>query len=315
MLRHRNGKIPASADGNAEDAPKQTPKPSISITRVLIGETIGTYILVLFGTGSVAAAVATGAQVGLWQVAVVWAIGVALAIYTTANLSGAHLNPAISLAFAIVRRGEFAPRLLPVYWLGQLFGAILAGLSILAIFGAFISRFEVASDIVRGEAGSERSAMMFGEYFPNPAIYGTGEAASALISPTGAAFVEGFGTAILAFVIFSLTERRNAGLTAKHLTPLLIGLTVAALISLFAPLTQAGWNPARDFGPRIVAFFAGWGTIAIPGPSGGFWAYILGPMIGAPIGAAIQQFVIRPYLRRSDDAADDDTGDSDGGDQ
>ena len=53
------------------------------------------------------------------------------------------------------------------------------------------------------------------------------------------------------------------------MTPLLIGFTVAALISLFAPLTQAGWNPARDLGPRTVAFFAGWGEIAIPSVPGG----------------------------------------------
>ena len=140
--------------------------------------------------------------------------------------------------------------------------------------------------------------MMFGEYFPNPAIYGTGPDAAALISPAGAAFVEGFGTAILALVIFSLTDQRNAGLSTKNMTPLLIGFTVAALISLFAPLTQAGWNPARDFGPRIVAFLAGWGSIAIPGPSNGFWVYIVGPMIGAPVGAAVHEFLLRPGLQR-----------------
>lgn len=267
-----------------------------TLPRVLAGELVGTYILVLFGTGSVVAAVVTGAQVGLWQVAVVWAFGVALAIYATANVSGAHLNPAVSLAFAIFRRPEFSVRLLPVYWAAQLAGAVLAGLSVLAIFGPFISRFEAANQLVRGEAGSQRSAMVFGEYFPNPDIYGTGEAATGLISPAGAAFVEGFGTAILVLVIFSLTDRRNAGLSTKNMTPLLIGFTVAALISLFAPLTQAGWNPARDFGPRIVAYFAGWGSIAIPGPSGGFWVYIVGPMIGAPIGAAIHEFIIGPGL-------------------
>ena len=267
--------------------------------RAFIGEAVGTYILVLFGTGSVAAAVATGAQMGLWQVAVVWAFGVALAIYVTANVSGAHLNPAISLAFAIFRRSEFSARMLPVYWTAQLIGAILAGVSVLAIFAPFIARFESANGIVRGQYGSQLSAMMFGEYFPNPAMYGGGEAAATLISPAGAAFVEGFGTAILALVIFSLTNRRNAGLSTKNMTPLLIGFTVAALISLFAPLTQAGWNPARDFGPRIVAFFAGWGSIAIPGPSNGFWVYIVGPMIGAPVGAAIHELLIRPGLRRA----------------
>ena len=267
-------------------------------TRAFMGETIGTYILVLFGIGSVAAAVATGAQMGLWQVAVVWAFGVALAIYVSANVSGAHLNPAVSLAFAIFRRSEFSFRKLPLYWTAQLLGAILAGVTILAVFSPFIVRFESDNGIVRGEAGSQLSAMMFGEYFPNPAMYGTGPDAAALISPAGAAFVEGFGTAILALVIFSLTDRRNAGLSTRNMTPLLIGFTVAALISLFAPLTQAGWNPARDFGPRIVAFLAGWGSIAIPGPSNGFWVYIVGPMIGAPIGAAVHEYLLRPGLQR-----------------
>lgn len=266
--------------------------------RAFAGEAVGTYIMVLFGTGSVAAAVVTGAQVGLWQVAVVWAFGVALAIYATANVSGAHLNPAISLAFACFRRAEFGARMLPLYWAAQLAGAALAGLTVLAAFGPFILRFESENGLVRGAEGSQLSAMVFGEYFPNPAMYGTGEAAAGLVSPVSAALVEGFGTAVLAFVVFSVTDRRNAGLSTRNLTPLLIGFTVAALISLFAPITQAGWNPARDFGPRIVAYFAGWGSVAIPGPSGGFWAYIVGPMIGAPVGAAVHEFFVRPGLAR-----------------
>ena len=269
-----------------------------------MGETVGTYILVLFGIGSVTAAVVTGAQVGLWQVAVVWAFGVALAIYASAGLSGAHLNPAVSLAFTIFRRDDFGFRRLPLYWTAQTAGAILAALTTLAIFGPFIARFEADNGIVRGADASQLSAMVFGEYFPNPAIYGTGADAAALISPLGAAAVEGFGTAVLAFVIFALTDRRNAGLTAKPLTPLLIGFTVAALISLFAPLTQAGWNPARDFGPRLVAYFAGWGEIAIPGPRAGFWAYIAGPMLGAPLGAALHELLIKPALSSGGESED-----------
>ena len=262
------------------------------------GELIGTYILVLFGTGSVAAAVVTGALVGLWQVAAVWAFGVALAIYVSANLSGAHLNPAVSLAFSILRRREFSPRLLPLYWTAQLAGAVLAGVTVLMVFGPAISHFEQINGLVRGADGSQLSAMVFGEYFPNPDVYGTDQSVTSIISPVGAAFVEGFGTAILVLVIFSLTDRRNAGLSTKNMTPLLIGFTVAALICVFAPLTQAGWNPARDFGPRLVAFFAGWGDIAIPGPSNGFWVYIVGPLIGGPVGAAVHQYLIRPGLGR-----------------
>ena len=277
----------------AKNGEKGADPTSLRLSSVFAGETLGTYILVLFGTGAVAAAVLTDAHVGLWQVASVWAVGLALAIYVTADISGAHVNPAITLAFALVRRRKFPIRLLPVYWASQLLGAALAGVTVLAIYGPWLRRFEKAEGLVRGEPGSERSAMVFGEYFPNPDMFADG---AMLISPAGAAFVEGFGTAILALVIFSLTDRRYARVSRPNLTPLLIGLTIAALISLFAPLTQAGWNPARDFGPRIVAFFAGWGDIAIPGPSNGFWVYIVGPLVGGPIGGAIHELLVRAGL-------------------
>ncbi|MGH2541653.1 MAG: aquaporin, partial [Ardenticatenaceae bacterium] len=82
-----------------------------------------------------------------------------------------------------------------------------------------------------------------------------------------------------------------------HFNPFLIGFTVSVLISLFAPLTQAGWNPARDFGPRIIAFFAGWGDIAIPAPSNGFWVYIVGPLVGGPVGAAVHELLLADRIR------------------
>jgi glycerol uptake facilitator-like aquaporin len=104
--------------------------------------------------------------------------------------------------------------------------------------------------------------------------------------------VEGFGTAVLAFVIFALTDPRNRAAPGGHLTPFFVGFTVAALISLFAPITQAGWNPARDLGPRLVALALGWGAVAVPGPEGGFWAYIVGPLVGGPIGAGLYQALL-----------------------
>ena len=261
-----------------------------------LAESMGTFILVLFGIGSVAAAVFTGAQVGLWQVAAVWGFGVTLAIYVSGAVSGAHLNPAVSLAFAIFRRDQFPVNRLFAYWGAQLIGAVIAGVVVLILFNPFIDRFEAENDIVRGEAGSQRSAMAFGEYFPNPGMF---DSATFPVSPLHAFAVEAFGTAILAFVIFALTERRNAGIPTNGMVPFFIGFTVAALISLFAPITQAGWNPARDFGPRIVSWLAGWGDIAIPGPEGGFWVYILGPLVGAPLGALVFKLVIEPGLPES----------------
>ena len=254
------------------------------LPRALAGELLGTYLLVLFGTGAVAAAVLTSAQVGLWQVAVVWGFGVTIAIYASATLSGAHLNPAVSLAFALLRRQDFPLTRLVPYVGAQLLGAMLASATVAALFWPFLLRFEAAKGIVRGVPGSELSGMVFGEYFPNPAMFGTDEAARALVAPWQAACVEGFGTAVLVLVIFALTTPKNHDAPSANLVPFFIGFTVAVLISLFAPITQAGWNPARDFGPRAVAYVLGWGAIAIPGPASGFWAYIVGPLIGGPLG-------------------------------
>lgn len=263
-----------------------TPPP---LRRALVGETLGTYLLVLFGTGAVAAAVLTGAQVGLWQVAVVWGFGVTLAIYVSAALSGAHLNPAVSLAFAVLRRDAFPlHRLLP-YVAAQLTGAILAGATVALLFWPFVLRFEAEKGLVRGQPGSELAAMIFGEYFPNPALFGTDATAHALVAPWQALLVEGFGTAVLVLVIFALTAPRNHAAPTANLVPFFIGFTVACLISLFAPITQAGWNPARDLGPRLVALALGWGTIALPGPAGGFWVYIVGPLIGGLLGGWLWQ--------------------------
>ncbi|MBI3963992.1 MAG: aquaporin family protein [Chloroflexi bacterium] len=264
---------------------------------MLRAELVGTFLLVFFGTGSVAAAVLTGAQMGLWQVAVVWGFGVTIAIYATAAASGAHLNPAVTLAFALRRPQLFRPGLVLRYWLAQLLGAMLASATIAAVFNGVLARFESAKGLVRGQPGSQLSAMVFGEYFPNPAIFGTDDAAQALVSPLTATLVECLGTAVLVFVIFALTDTHNAGTPTAGLAPFFIGFTVAILISVFAPLTQAGWNPARDLGPRIVAFALGWGPIAIPGPRWEVLVYVVGPLVGGPLGAWLYDWLLRPGLQ------------------
>jgi MIP family channel proteins len=256
-------------------------------------------LLVLFGTGSVACAVLTGALQGLWQVAVIWGFGVTIAIYCSAALSGAHLNPAVSLAFALLRPKSFPlARLLP-YCGAQLVGAIGAGLVVWAAFAPFLARFELKEGLVRGGPDSERAAMIFGEYFPNPAVFGTGPEAAALVSPLGALLVEALGTAILVLVIFALTDPDNSAAPEPTLVPFFVGFTVAVLIGLFAPITQAGWNPARDFGPRLVAVLAGYGSVAIPGPQAGFWIYIVGPLLGGLVGGAAYERLVRPCLPRT----------------
>ena len=176
---------------------------------------------------------------------------------------------------------------------------VLAGLSVLVLYGSFIPRFEEEHGVTWVEPVSQLSAMMFGEYFPNPGAAGTGEAALALVSPLGAMAVEGVGTGILVLVIFALVDRRNTSLPLNYLAPVLIGLTGGAAHQYTCGSNAGRWDPARDFGPRVVSFFEGWGEMAIPGPSGGFWAYIAGPLVGGPVRAAVYEFLLRPAVGRN----------------
>ncbi len=261
-----------------------------TLTTAMIGEFFGTFVLVFFGVGSVQAAVATGAQAGLWQVAVVWAVGVSLGIYTSASLSGAHINPAITVMAAVYDKFPLK-RIIP-YWVAQVAGAAAATVVLYAMFSEAIIEFERAKGLLRGGPGSELSAMMFGEYFPNPAVYGSAEDAWRVITPTSAFIAELIGTAMLAFVVSTVTHERNTARPPSAMGAVIIGVGVAAIISVVAPLTQAALNPARDFGPRLVAYFLGWGEIAIPGPRNGFFTvYILAPICGAVIGGGVYRLV------------------------
>ena len=271
-----------NTDSNAETPP--------GLVSAMIGEYFGTFVLVFFGVGSVQAAVATGAQAGLWQVAVVWAVGVSLGIYTAASLSGAHINPAITVMAAVY--DKFPLRRVVPYWVAQVAGAATAAIVLYAMFAEAIIEFERANVLLRGGPASELSAMMFGEYFPNPAVFGTAEDAWRVITPTSAFIAEMIGTAMLAFIVCTVTHERNTARPPSAMGAVIIGVGVAAIISVIAPLTQAGLNPARDFGPRVVAYFLGWGEIAIPGPRNGFFTvYILAPICGAVIGGGVYRLI------------------------
>ncbi len=281
-----------SAGRDEAEADKATVQSEPSLVSAAAGEFFGTLILVFFGVGSVHAAVATGAQSGLWQVAVVWAIAVSLAIYATAAYSGAHINPAITLVAGVYDRMPI-PRVV-IYWIAQLAGAITAALILYAMFAEAILELERQRGLLRGGPGSELSAMVFGEYFPNPAVFGTDEKAWRIVSLRGAFIAEMVGTAFLAFMVGALTSERNMARPPAGATAVMIGLTVAAIISVIAPLTQAGLNPARDLGPRLVAFMFGWGEIAIPGPRNGWLlVYVVAPCVGALIGGGIQRLLAR----------------------
>jgi glycerol uptake facilitator protein len=221
-------------------------------------------------------------------------VAIALAIYATGAVSGTHINPAITAAMAVWR--DFPKSKVLPYIASQLAGAFCGSLILYALFHGMIAHFEAARAVVRGAPGSELSAMVFGEYFPNPAMIGTTAEAYRQVSHVTAMLGEAIGTAFLACFVFALTEPRNTQ-APRFMVPIFIGLTVSIIISIVAPLTQAGLNPARDFGPRLVSYLFGWGSIAIPGPRGGFFTvYILSPLIGGIFGAGVYQWLVRRHL-------------------
>ncbi len=249
----------------------------------LAGEFLGTFVLVLIGLSSIVAAEFKGWLNELWQVAFVWGIGVSLAIYLTRKYSHSHLNPAVSLSFLLMK--EINIKQFFYYLFFQFLGAFLAGACLYLIFENDILSFEAANGIARGESDSIRSAMVFGEFYPNPSF-----ANEVTVSHFQAFLIEGFGTFILALVILLLYRLESL----RNIFPIFVGLTVSCLIVLFAPYTQMGINPARDFGPRLFAFLNGWGEAALPVPHLGlFTVYILAPFIGAFLAFGVRFLLLK----------------------
>lgn len=261
--------------------------------RGFVGELIGTFVLVLFGCSCVACAVLFGEYVSIFQVGLVWGLAVTLAVYLTRHLSCAHLNPAVSVAMVVA--GRMRPAKLWSYLLAQFLGAFLAGLAVYVLFSPSIANYESLHGIVRGTAQSVDTARMFGEFYPNP-----GDKVAVVTLPL-AMLAEGFGTFLLVLFVFCLTEGCNVGRPSEPLQPLFIGLAVASIIFFVAPLTQAGLNPARDAGPRLVAWLMGWKQAALPDEVGGWlWVYILSPVVGAVVAALCFRYLLEPLMLKKD---------------
>lgn len=251
-----------------------------SLIQGFTGEVIGTFLMCFLGIGSVATATLFQAHTGPFQVGVVWGVAIALGIYATRNLSCAHFNPAVTFAMCISKRCSW--KNFPVYILGQFIGAILAA-SALWIFFADSVREKLAAANLTMDVATPASSIWC-EVFPNTA--------NGIISMPVAAFAEALGVFILVMIIFSMTEGCNVGRPSDDLFPLFIGLTVTVLICTIGPMTDAGLNPARDLGPRVVGWFVGWKNIAFSTDT--FIVYTIAPLIGAGLAAIFFTRVIEP---------------------
>ncbi len=268
----------------------------VALSRQCLAEFIGTFLLILIGDGAVAVAVFTGAY-DLWGAAMLWGLAVVLAVYSMASLSGGHYNPAVTLSLACFR--QFPARKIAPYVACQVAGAFAAAGTLYAWWRGFWQPAAARLGVTIGGPGSQKLAMVFSCYYPNPGIVGTTPADWAKVS-TGTAFlVEFVLTALLLIVILAVTDASSGVAPAANLWPWFVGLAVAAIVGIGAPLTMDAVNPARDLGPRLWAYLVGFGPIAFPGPRGDeWWLYILAPVAGGLAGSGVYDLSTGRILRR-----------------
>lgn len=256
-----------------------------ALTGELCAEFLGTMILILFGNGVVAQVVTSkdASLGGHDAIAWAWGIGVTLGVYVAARLSGAHLNPAVTIALAAFKGFEW--RKVGPYALAQTAGAFVA---------ALIVRFVYADLIDAADPGHTDKTQGIFSTLP-------GNGAGPVSIPT-AFFDQVVGTAILVFVIFALTTAANNGPLA-NLGPVVVGLLVVGIGMAWGANAGYAINPARDFGPRLASLVTGYAT-ALSDQNGNlyFWLPIVAPIIGGLIGGALFHFMIERFLPNDEEA-------------
>ncbi|WP_082246745.1 MIP/aquaporin family protein [Acetobacter ascendens] len=215
-----------------------------------------------------------------WGVAITWGLAVTLAIYVTGSVSGTHANPAVTLALACYR--GFSWKKVVPYWVAQVGGGFLGASLVYALYGSVIQHYALANhlDWVNDGAAS-------GVFFTHPGDF---------VTPIHAMMNEVILTAILVLGIFAITCEYNTVAPQANSGALIIGLLVAVLGASSGFLEGWALNPARDLGPRIFCFVAGWGRAAFPSPGNYWWMPIAGPMAGGLVGATLYQTLLCPFM-------------------
>jgi glycerol uptake facilitator protein len=248
----------------------------------LISEAIAVFIIIAFGDSVACMYVLYDPSPyvnAYWGVCMSWGLAVTLAIYVTGSISGTHANPAVTLALALFR--GFSWKKVVPYWVAQLVGGILGAIIVYVLFGPVIDHYNLVHHLSRADGGAA------GVFFTHPGL---------AITPMHAFSDEVILTALLLFGIFAITEQFNEMAPQANAGALMIGFLVAILGSSMGYLEAWAMNPARDLGPRIFAYFAGWGSSALPSPDNYWWIPVVAPLIGGVIGGGAYQLLIHPFL-------------------
>jgi len=250
----------------------------------LIAEFLGTLVLILFGDGCVAT-FALFTKLGgsptpfanEWIVIILgWGLAVMLGIYVAGAISGAHINPAVTFAFAVTGRLPWSKVVL--YWIAQVLGAFLAALLLYYVYqGAIVNALGGAA------LSASNVSTVGGVFYTSPKSF---------VGVFGAFGDEFIGTALLMGILLAIVDGRNQPVQA-NLNPLIIGLLIVAIGASFGLNTGYAINPARDFGPRLWMALAGGGTGALNSYT---WIPIVAPLVGGAVGALIYDFSIGKVL-------------------
>ena len=254
--------------------------------RTLLGECsaefAGTFILILFGVGVVAQVVAGG--IGDHDsIAWAWGIGVTMGVYVSARVSGAHINPAVTIALAAFR--GFAWRKVLPYIGAQFLGAFAAALVVRWNYSEVLQKFDPGLTI--------KSQGVFSTLPGNGSV-------ELGVGMWGGFLDQIIGTAILMMVILAIVDLRNTAPMA-NLGPFMIGLLVVGIGMAWGTLAGYAINPARDFGPRLASFITGYSTAWVDQNGTPYWWLpIIAPIIGGLIGGALFKYMIDRYIPADD---------------
>ena len=245
----------------------------------LIAEAFGTFVLILFGTGVVAMVVLFGRGApgevvhgGFTNITFAWGLGVTMGIYVAARISGAHLNPAVTLALAVFRGFSWS-KVLP-YSLAQIAGAFLA---------AAVVYMNYRPAFLKNDPDLSHTAGVFATFPAFPDL------------PMAGFLDQVIGTALLLLLIFALSDERNLA-PPPFLGPVMVGLVVVVIGMAFGGLHGYAINPARDFGPRLFTVVAGFRNNGLTDGTNQFLVPLIAPLIGGLIGAGAYDLLVRRWL-------------------
>lgn len=244
--------------------------------REAAAEFLGTFILMIFGMGVVAQVVLSEQEAGEYvSINIAWGIAVMMGVYASAGVSGAHINPAVTLALAMHRR--FPWRKVPSYWLAQMAGAFVASAVLYATYYEALDNFDGG---MRQVVGEKATAGIWATY---PQEY--------LSTFPGGFIDQVVGTGLLVLLVFALSDERNLAPQA-NLAPVLVGSVVLVIGMTFGYNAGYAINPARDLAPRLFTAMAGWGWDVFTASNYWWWVPVVAPLVGGVLGGYAYDLLI-----------------------